>query len=112
MILGEITPLASDMMVSSYVAFLGAFGWMIITQIKTNNNFKDAINEFRVTIQMLNYQNQNQAQNCNKHRANTDENKKKIETLQLQITRIKTQKDDQKNSKKVEIRNTSRLAKG
>ena len=89
MILTEISAFGNNMMVASYVALLSAFAWLIVTQIKTNKTFADAINEFRVTIQLLNFQNQNQVTTCQRHRQETDANREKLTEIEKELTRLR-----------------------
>ncbi len=102
MILLDISSFGQSMMVASYVALLGAFGWLIVTQIKSNKTFSDAINEFRIAIQLLNLQNKNQAHACLRHQAETERHRKKIEDIEIEMTKIKNEKDVKKSNRKME----------
>ena len=87
MVLAEISAFGQDMMVASYVAFLSAFAWLIVTQINTNKSFREAINEFRVTITLMDNRYKAQQSPCHEHRQKTDDVEEKLNTVIVEMAR-------------------------
>ena len=79
----ETSAFGQDMMVASYVAFLSAVAWMIVTQISTNRSFRQAINEFRVTIEVMDNRYRMQQNTCEQHRMKTEQISEKVQEIMI-----------------------------
>jgi len=84
------------------VAFLGGLIsiliWLVSQQVNTNKMFRDAVEEFRVAIQVIEERYKAQQLTCQQHRERTEENAKELVEMQIEIAKIET-----KNRQKIAV---------